>query len=271
MSVFGNNLKLLRKRKKLSQEAIASDLGLTRSTLSGYENGTAEPSFEVLLRMSSYYGIPTDTLLKVNLQHFKEEELADLSEGIKQDVNGRNIRVLATTVSDDNEENVELVPAEAKAGYLTGYADPEYLSELPQISLPFLGSDRKYRAFPISGDSMPPVSHGAFVVCEFVLDWNDIKDGDFYVVVSKDDGIVFKQVYNHMRSRKRLQMVSTNPQYPPYDLPINEVMEVWKFVCYINRDIPETPINHDQVTELVLKLQREMSALKSRVDDIDIN
>ncbi len=36
--MIGENLKLLRKRKGISQEEIATDLGLTRSSYSGYEN-----------------------------------------------------------------------------------------------------------------------------------------------------------------------------------------------------------------------------------------
>ena len=39
---LGNNLKLIRKSKKKSQEEVASDLGLTRSSYSGYENEIAE-------------------------------------------------------------------------------------------------------------------------------------------------------------------------------------------------------------------------------------
>ena len=35
--VLGNNMKLLRKHKKKSQEEVAADLGLTRSSYSGYE------------------------------------------------------------------------------------------------------------------------------------------------------------------------------------------------------------------------------------------
>ena len=51
---IGNNLKLLRKRLKKSQEEVAQDLNLTRSTYSGYENGVAQPNLESLVEFSDY-------------------------------------------------------------------------------------------------------------------------------------------------------------------------------------------------------------------------
>ncbi len=50
--VFGANIKLLRTRRGRSQEETAIALEVKRSSYSGYENGTAEPSFELLVRMS---------------------------------------------------------------------------------------------------------------------------------------------------------------------------------------------------------------------------
>ncbi len=46
---FDSNIKLLRKRKKLTQDEVANSLKMKRSTLSGYENRVAQPGLEVLL------------------------------------------------------------------------------------------------------------------------------------------------------------------------------------------------------------------------------
>jgi hypothetical protein len=54
----------------------------------------------------------------------------------------------------------------ASAGYTRGYADPDYIEKLPQMKLPFLPSG-KHRAFPIKGDSMPPIREGSFVIAKF--------------------------------------------------------------------------------------------------------
>ena len=96
-----------------------------------------------------------------------------------------------------------MIPVKAKAGYALGYSDPEFIKELPTIRLPFLSKNRKYRTFPISGDSMPPVSDGSFVVGEFVQDWTSIKSDTPCIFVTKDEGIVFKIIENQISVDKR--------------------------------------------------------------------
>jgi len=72
-------------------------------------------------------------------------------------VKGNEMRVLATTVTPQNEDNVELVSIKAKAGYTTGYFDPEFIAGFPAFQLPFLSKNKKYRTFQISGDSILPI------------------------------------------------------------------------------------------------------------------
>src|SRR3546814_14975382 len=71
--------------------------------------------------------------------------------------NGSAVRVLSITVDANDRENIELVPVKASAGYLNGYADPEYISELPRFNLPMF-KQGSYRAFELKGDSMIPRS-----------------------------------------------------------------------------------------------------------------
>jgi len=172
---FGKNIQLLRKRKKRSQEETALALDMKRSTWSGYESGIARPGYERLTLISDYFGVTIDTLIRVDLNTLTERKMTDLENGFDVDLTGNRLRVLTTTLNETEEENIELVNENAKAGYRTGYADPEYISVLPTFRLPFLSNQRKYRTFPISGDSMPPVNHGAYVTGEYVQNWNTIK------------------------------------------------------------------------------------------------
>lgn len=270
MSVFGDNIKLLRKRKKRSQEEVATALEITRSSLSGYENGVAEPNYATLLKLSEYFNISTDKLLMVELSALSESQMAELERGFEVDLTGSRLRVLATTVNSDNEENIELVPVEAKAGYTAGYADPDFIKVLPTFNLPFLSKEKKYRAFPISGDSMPPVSDGSWVTGEYVENWNALKDGYPYIIITKNDGVVFKRVENNLADNQTLLLCSTNPLYEPYDIHISEVLEIWKFVNYINGELPETNIPRDQLASTVMDLQKEVSMLKNRYKE-DVN
>lgn len=239
MSYFGTNLKILRKRRARSQADLSQSLKLTRSSLSAYEVGTAEPNYDTLMRISKYFKVPIDVFLKDDLHEFSELRLTNLENGFDVDVSGKKLRVLTTTVNQDNEENIELVPMAAQAGYTQGLYDPEYIKVLPTFQLPFLSKDRKYRTFPISGDSMPPISHGSFVTGEFIQNWNYVKDGYPYIIVTKEDGIVFKVVYNKIKNNKSLLLCSTNTAYEAYEVKVDDILEIWKFTNYINSDAPE--------------------------------
>lgn len=261
--MVGENLKLLRKRKGISQEEMASDMGLTRSTYSGYENGVAEPNIETLIKISEYYDISLDKLVKKDLSRLSEKEWHKFDQGIAVDLEGKHLRVVATTVDKDNNDNIELVPEKARAGYTTGYADPEFISVLPTFQLPFLKKDRKYRTFPIKGDSMPPVSDGSFVIAEYLENWNSVKDGYPYIVITSDDGIVFKNVYKRLDDNQTFQLCSTNPAYEPYEVHANNIIEIWKFVNYISSDLPTPGFKESELTRAILDLQSDVKHLKN--------
>ncbi|MDX5325314.1 MAG: LexA family transcriptional regulator [Bacteroidota bacterium] len=258
------NLKFLRKRKNLSQEQLAQELELTRSTLSAYENGTAEPNLMTLLRIADYFRVSLDRLARQNLSGLGEKQLSELDRGLDVDIMGRHLRILTTSVNTSNEENVDVVPARARAGYTTGYADPEFIEKLPKMSLPFLDKNRTHRAFPIQGDSMPPVSEGSLVIGEYLQDWSSIKDGTPCIVLTQDDGVVFKVAFNWIKDRGTLQLCSTNPAYDPYEVRADEILEIWRFVYYISPDLPLPRLNEKEVTRTLLALQREVDAIKRR-------
>jgi transcriptional regulator with XRE-family HTH domain len=260
---LGNNLKILRKRSKKSQEEIAQDLNLTRSTYSGYENGVAQPNLEVLITISSYYKVSIDDFVKKDFETLSEIDLERLEKGLLTDVKGQKLRVLTALVNSDNEELIEMISLKASAGYASGYSDPDYLKVLPTFNLPFLSKDKKYRSFPIKGDSMPPVSEGSYVVAEFVQNWMSIRDNTPCIIVTKDDGIVFKIVYNLLNNNQSFQLCSTNPFYEPYFVHINDVLEVWKFVNYISPDLPEIRLDDKDLSKTLQSLQKEIHELKS--------
>lgn len=264
MSSFSNNLKKLRGYKKQSQALLADELDLKRSTLSAYENGSAEPNLTTLLRIADHFKISLDRLLRQDITQLTDFELKRIENGYDLDIRGQHLRILATTVDRNNDELTELIPQKAKAGYTAGYSDPDFIKELPQIQLPFLSNTKKHRVFPISGDSMPPVSDGSFVVGQYIDDWTSLKEHVPCIVITKDDGIVFKIISNQLEAKAGFTLYSTNPLYEPYFVHAREVLEIWKFVHYISSDLPTPQLNQEQITTSLLKLQREVEALKSK-------
>jgi transcriptional regulator with XRE-family HTH domain len=263
---FDSNIKFLRNRKKLTQDQLAVALDIKRSTLNNYENGISGPSIQSLVLLSDYFHVAIDTLLRVDLSKLRESQLYELEHGQDVFLKGSNIRVLATTIDKQNRDNIELVSEKAKAGYTNGFADPEYISELPVFQLPFLSSERKYRTFQISGDSMLPIPDGAWVTGEFVQDWNSIKNGELHVVLTLNEGLVFKQLQNELAERGCFRMISLNKAYEPYELAATEIREIWKFVHYISKEVTEPQLTDNQIEMQLKILTSEIQALKKLMD-----
>ncbi|HBE41736.1 MAG TPA: DNA-binding protein [Bacteroidales bacterium] len=262
---FTSNIKFLRKRRGRTQDDVAVALNLKRSTLSGYENGVAQPGIDILVSFSRYFNLSIDTLLKIDISKLSESQLGELERGYDAYIKGSNLRVLATTVGTDDVENIELVPEKAKAGYTTGYADPEFIGELPHFRLPFLSGKRKYRTFQLKGDSMFPIPDGSWVTGEFVQDWNEIISGKAYIIFTLNDGIVFKVVENNLKTDGKLALYSLNPIYEPYEVHINEVKEIWKFVNYISSEIPDPVLPEKQLFQAVAAMKNDLQRLKAKI------
>lgn len=224
---FAENLKFLRLRRRKSQNDLAAELDITRTTLSGYERDV-QPPFRVLVRISEYFNVSLDALIKYKLNVLSEFQLSQIEKGFDVDVTGSKLRLLTITVDKKGKENIEMVPVKAQAGYTGSYGDLEFIASLPKFRLPFLPENKTYRSFQVKGDSMLPVAENSWVTCSYVSSWENIKDGKPYVIVTKSEGIVFKLVYSQLY-KSELQLVSTNRIYAPYNIHISQVAEIWQF------------------------------------------
>lgn len=224
---LNTNIKFLRKGKALTQETLASAIGISRSKLAGYELNV-NPPLETLVKISDYLSVSVDILLREDLSSYSEYKLRELLE-TDQFLRGRKLRILATTVDEQGRELIEVVSQKVKASYLAGFSDPEFIAELPRFALPFLPMDKKHRVFQVDGDSMLPIPDGAWIVCEYMEDWLAIKDGERYVIVTEQDGVTFKIAYNRINSDQKLLLCSANPIYTPFEVEIEQVREVWRY------------------------------------------
>ncbi|MDG1842099.1 MAG: helix-turn-helix domain-containing protein [Crocinitomicaceae bacterium] len=263
---IGLNIKLLRNRNKFSQEEVSKNLNLYRSTYSGYENGVSIPGIDILIKIADYYQISVDDLCRNDFTKFSEKEWVNLEKKYTTDIKGQKLRVLTAMVDQNNEELVELIPIKASAGYVSGYADPEYLKILPTFHLPFLSKHKKYRSFPIKGDSMPPVYDGSYVTGEFIQDWNTIKSGTPCIIVTLEDGIVFKVVNNMIKEKQSFQLCSTNPIYKPYMIHVDQILEIWKFVNYISEELPEIIQDEKGITKSINEIQKDIHQIQQKLN-----
>jgi len=217
MNYLTQNIRYIRKREKLTQQQFAGILQIKRSLLGAYEEGRAFPKVTVVQKLADLSGFTIDALIS--------SDLKNCQPGKKQK---KELQILPVVVNSDNRELIPIVPVKASAGYLTGFSDPEYISQLPVFSMPVpeLSAERTYRVFQIKGDSMLPVQPGSYIFCEFVPSLSEIKNGNACVLVTKDDGIVYKRIYRE--NDLQLLLVSDNREYSPYRLGSESVLEIWK-------------------------------------------
>ena len=261
MSLISENIKFLRKKNGMTQDDLASELGIKRSLIGAYEEGRADPRIENLTKIANAFRIAIDSLITSDLTVTDEKFTSRKTDKTP-------LRILSITIDKENKENIHLVPQKAAAGYLNGYADPEYISELPRFQLPMLPQNASYRAFEISGDSMLPLESGTVVVGQYVETLDSIKDGKTYVLVTGKEGVVFKRIFNYVKDKGKLFLVSDNKSYSSYDIPAEDVLEIWEAKAYISVKFPDPNENQnvsiESLASIVMELKDEVAKLKSK-------
>jgi transcriptional regulator with XRE-family HTH domain len=255
MSKIANNIRFLRQLKGLSQEQLADELRVTRSRIGGYEEGRNEPPIDLLIRLSEFFHIAIDALVRGDLKKTNLDGLMKI---------GKNRILFPILMDAEGNDMVELIPLKASAGYLKGYADPDYIEKLPQMRLPFLPTG-KFRAFPIKGDSMPPIKEGSFVIGKFLEKMDELKPGHTYVVVTRDDGLSYKRVMSYSKKEGALELHSDNKMYAPYKVRTEDVLELWEYTCCINMNqYDENELNLDSIMNMLRGLKVEIEQIKRK-------
>lgn len=259
MKKISANIKFLRKKRNLTQQQFADLLGIKRSMIGAYEEDRASPKMDNMKQIANYFGITVDELVSEKITDKWLDE-RDKKKDKENEIKAGNLRVLSITVDQNENENIELVPVKASAGYVNGYSDPEFVKELPKFHLPMLKGGT-FRAFEIKGDSMLPIQPGSIVIGEYLDDWKQIKTNETYVLISKNDGIVYKRIITKSKESKTYILKSDNKAYEPYNIDLEEILEIWKAKAYISTVFPEPEqeMSISQLTNIMLEMQKKIS------------
>lgn len=250
MSIAGQNLKYLRKLRGWTQEEFATKLGIKRSLIGAYEEERADPRLDVLEILADIFKLSLDELLLKDLSNNADNYLAKRRQQKMMSAD-RNV--------------IHFVPVKAAAGYLASYADTEFIDELNTFTLPMLAGGN-YRAFEIIGDSMLPTPSGSIIVGEKIEDATDIKNSQAYIVVSRNEGIVYKRVEKNNRSKNKLTLISDNPQYQPYQVNAEDVVELWQAQMVISKVSQQQRWDMNSLASMVNNLQTQVSTLKKKMN-----
>ena len=217
--------------------------------MGAYEEERAEPRIDVLEIVGDMFKLTLDELLRKELSDAKGNYLSK-----------RRAQKMAAATNE-----IQLVPVKAAAGYLAGYADPEFLDELNTFTLPMLAPGN-YRAFEIVGDSMLPTASGSVIVGEKIDDLEEVRSNQTYIVVSRNEGIVYKRIMKNNKAKTKLTLVSDNTAYQPYNVNTDDVLEVWKAQMIISKANTQQRWDVNQLASLVSNLQDQVSSLKKKMN-----
>jgi len=250
MSQAGQNLKYLRKLRGWTQEEFAVKLGIKRSLIGAYEEERADPRLEVLEIVGDIFKLSLDELLLKDISNTGNSFLAKRRQQ-KMMTAERNI--------------IHFVPVKAAAGYLAGYADSEFIDELNTFTLPMLAGGN-YRAFEIIGDSMMPTPSGSIIVGEKIERQEDVRNDQAYIVVSRNEGIVYKRIVKSNRAKNKFTLVSDNPQYQPYQVNAEDVVELWQAQMVISKVSSQQRWDMNSLASMVNNLQSQVTNLKKKMN-----
>lgn len=251
---------------KLNNYAFSKRIGVTGTTIDSIVNGRPQedgsrkktkPGYDVLSAIIEEFNINPDYLFGKSEVMLKQD-VAQIQtySGVPQVI----------SVNQENEENVVYVPVKARAGYLDGYGDSEYIETLPSFNMPQLNNGT-FRCFEVQGNSMVRTFFdGDLVFGKYVEHLNDVKDGRVYVIVSKNDGIVLKRVINRIEERGKLILKSDNKDgnYPTYTIDVEDIMEIWYVTMFASKQMPEPMDVYDRLHELESKLVELQEQVKTK-------
>lgn len=179
--LFSQQIKNLRKERKLSQSRLARDLQVTQQAVGKWETGKSTPDSDTLRKIAEYFGTSVDFLLGVN-------------------------KTIKNAVSFAPDFAIPIIGT-VKAGYNSFAFNDDYGVEYANVRDP-----ENYFYLIVKGDSMEPrIKDGDLAL---VHKQNTLNDGDLGVIVYGDNEGTLK------RFVKKGDMIILQPFNPEYEAKV---------------------------------------------------
>lgn len=256
---FFDCIHMLKSRKVIhSDREFALAIGISPSNLGDIKAHRRSVTIEILNRALDKFGINSAHIISGTGKPFVNQDASDAPGKVKE-------VIMVATQDTSGNVTVPLINHKAAANFMTGYQTQEFFEEQESILLPdYMIKDGQCYAVQVSGDSMEPTLMGDdWVICR-LLDNNEyrsITDGGVYVVVSQDRGIQVKRIRNRLHQYGYIRCLSDNPKHEPFDIPENELLQIWKVEWHLRSYLPEPKPEIDDIQE---KLEQMTELLRMR-------
>lgn len=238
--------KQIREEQNLTQAEFAEILGIKNST-ADIERGKTRLQGSVVAQL---------------LKHYQINPLWLYGESFQKELNVFNKSTMPKVISvDKNEhENLLLVSQKAAAGYPQNLDNSQWYEQLPAFDMPLPQfRNATYRGFQIEGDSMlPDLRPEDWVLAKAVENLSQAKPHQLYVFVLQDSVLVKK--LHKTQNPNTVVLLSTNTVYPPYEVEISSIQEMWEVKSKLTFSLNENSEN-----TVLKKLEASMEDLKEQL------
>lgn len=211
MSTLGENLKKIRKAKKVTQKELAQKSGVKQSVISDLETGNAKSTGSIL-ELANALGVTAE----------------ELKKGVFDEVSLTNVAPVTVRMAP--------VLSWVQAGTMTNVEAVDMSQIEEWLPLPD-GDCEKCFYLKVQGlSNFPDFQEGDYILVDPTLQFGDMNSGDI-VVVRRFDDATFKKLVIETDGSKYLQAL--NPEFKPNIIPLDEncrfVGEVVDCIRYVYR------------------------------------
>lgn len=242
------NVKELRTKHKLSQDQLSTLTGIPKGRIAMWEYRNSQPKHQDFEVLSNFFDKYDNKMLSINKKlktndnkSYEVESIGVINEDKTPYISSGNQFI--DIGKNKMQMLVPLINTYAYAGYLSGYADQEYIEELPKFPIIVERNHQgTYRAFKVKGDSMDNDTRKAICAGDIVVarkiekhHWKSklhIKQWKNFVIVH-EDGIVIKEIIEHDVEAGTITCMSLNPDkefYPNFKLHLSTVFELYNII-----------------------------------------
>ncbi|MGM0634837.1 MAG: LexA family transcriptional regulator [Bacteroidota bacterium] len=238
--------KQIREEQYMTQVEFAEKINVKNST-ADIERGKTKLSGKVVMELLQQFNI--NPLWLYGKSFNKTLEL-----------NAVNVMPKVIVLDKEENENMLMVNQKAAAGYPHNINDTSWYEQLPAFDMPIPQfRNATYRGFQIEGDSMlPDFRPDDWVLAKAVDNLAEAPQYKVYVFVLQDSVLVKKLQKTSNPSIVRL--ISSNTAYPPYQIHISEIQEMWEVKSKLTFSVNENSEN-----SMLKKLEQSMQELKQEL------
>jgi hypothetical protein len=101
------------------------------------------------------------------------------------------------------------------------------------------------------------------LIAEKVSDFNQITEGENYLIISRLHGFKYRRVYNQIQIKGVLLTSADKANIQSQEVKVSEIKEIWKPISYISKAMPLPDISLENIQNKVEGLKTELDFILS--------